>query len=273
MKRKVIMGIVYGGLFCTAALLALLLYIGTLPGEVTVKTHITSRSPEVTKVLFIGNSLTYTEEAPTQFAKIFRVLYDYKPLLVESATGPGLTLREHLSNKNTNKALKQQKWDYVIVQEGSQPAFHRQQEALESLRHMVKIVEDDGGKPIIVMIPADRGEPEWQKKLNDFFSLASKELKTPLMPLGEVSAFCQKQHPQLNLHDPDKHHPNLTGAMLYGCMAVKAIKPFEPVTLKDKLTKTQPDNRDGLTKDQLNTLITLTDIIEEWEQSKAQTNN
>lgn len=269
MSRKVLMKIVYGGLICAALLLALLIFIGSLPGEVTVKTHVKSNSPQATKILFIGNSLTYTEDTPTQFVKIFSLIYGAQPLLVESATGPGLTLREHLTNKNTKKALKDQKWDYVIVQEGSQPAFRRQEEALESIRCIAKIVQEDGGKPFVVIIPADREQPEWQTELNTFFRATAKELALPVVPLGEVCAFCQKHHPELNLHDADKHHPNQAGALLYACLTARAVKPFETATLKDKLAKAQPDKNSGLTAEQLKSLAALAEVLQEWDKENT----
>lgn len=269
MSRKVLMKIVYGGLICATLLLALLIFIGTLPGEVTVKTHATSDSPQATKILFIGNSMTYTEDAPTQFVKIYSLIYGAQPLLVKSATGPGLTLREHLANKNTKKALQDQKWDYVIVQEGSQPAFHRPEEALESIRRIVKITQEDGGKPFVVMIPADRGRPEWQTKLNVFFRKTANELAIPLVPLGEVCAFCQKYHPELNLHNPDKHHPNKTGALLYACLTARAVKPFETATLKDKLSKAQSAKQSELTAEQLKSLAALADVLQEWDKENT----
>ncbi|MBK7838229.1 MAG: hypothetical protein IPJ49_11235 [Candidatus Obscuribacter sp.] len=52
-------------------------------------------------------------------------------------------------------------------------------------------------------------------------------------------------------------------------MVIRAIKAFPPATLADKISKTQPDPKDGLTAYQLTTLTTIAKILGEWDQEGA----
>ncbi|MBK9773966.1 MAG: SGNH/GDSL hydrolase family protein [Candidatus Obscuribacter sp.] len=269
MKRKIIMSIVYTGLSITALFLAFIIYYNNLPREVEIKTHANSNAKQATKILFIGNSLTYGQDMPNLFVKIYRLLYSDAPLVVESATGPGFTLREHLSNDKTHEALKQYKWDYVILQEGTQSAYNRQHESLDSFRRLLKISKTPGCKPLGVMITTDRGQFWWQARLSQFFRSVGKELNMPILPLGDVCSFSQMRHPDLNLHAQDQHHLSQAGSLLYACMVIRAIKAFPPATLADKISKTQPDPKDGLTAYQLTTLTTIAKILGEWDQEGA----
>lgn len=266
MNRKIIMRIVYTGLSIMILFLAIIIYYGSLPREVEIKTHASSEAKQSTKILFVGNSLTYGQDMPNLFVKIYRLLYSDAPLVVESATGPGFTLREHLSNNKTQEALKRYNWDYVILQEGTQSAYNRPHESLESFRRLLKISASPGCKHLCVMIPADRGQFGWQARLSQFFRAIGKELNLPIVPLGDVCSFSQMRHTELNLHDPDDHHLSQAGSLLYACMAIKALKPFAPAALQDKLSKTQPDPKAGLTAYQLATLTTIAKILGEWDQ-------
>lgn len=266
MKRKIIMSIVYTGLSITLLFLAFIIYYSNLPREVEIKTHASSDAKQSTKILFIGNSLTYGHDMPNLFVKIYRLLYSDAPLVVESAAGPSFTLKEHLSNNKTQEALGKDKWDYVILQEGTQPAYNRPHESLESFRRLLKITQAPGCKRLCVMIPADRGQFGWQARLSQFFRAIGKELNIPIVPLGDVCSFSQMRHTDLNLHNPDDHHLSQAGALLYACMVIRAVKPFAPAALQDKLSKTQPDPKAGLTAYQLATLTTISKILEEWDQ-------
>ena len=79
------------------------------------------------RLLFIGNSYTYYNDLPAMVYEIART--QKKKLSVESITKGGERLRGHLKNEKVRKALTQEHWDFVVLQEqSSDPA--RQSESV-----------------------------------------------------------------------------------------------------------------------------------------------
>ena len=196
MANKKIRTVLYACLFLLAVFVAFLIYCWNIPRSVTHKIYSASSEANATKVLYIGNSLTFFFDSPDLLCKVSRLMKNDVPINVESATGPGYTLLEHLSDPTTLAAIKRKKWDYVILQEGSQSAFDRRHESLYAHRRFVDMVRANGGKPLIVMLFADKGHFYWQGRLSQHFRAVGKELNTPVIPYGDVVFFSQVRHPK-----------------------------------------------------------------------------
>lgn len=79
-----------------------------------------SSAPRVTRVLFVGNSITYYHGVPYLFSEISSDVYR-KPVIVDYLVQPGGHLSEVLANSATVAELKRAHFDVVILQEwGSQ---------------------------------------------------------------------------------------------------------------------------------------------------------
>ena len=69
------------------------------------------------RLLFIGNSYTYYNDLPAMVYEIAKT--QKKKLSVKSITKGGERLRGHLKNEKVRKALTEEHWDFVILQEQS----------------------------------------------------------------------------------------------------------------------------------------------------------
>lgn len=256
-------------LFLLALSVAFLIYCWNIPRSVTHKIYSASREANATKVLYIGNSLTFFFDSPDLLCKVLRLMKKDTPINVESATGPGYTLLEHLSDPTTLAAIKKKKWDYVILQEGSQSAFDRRHESLYAHRRFVDMVRASGGKPLIVMLFADKGHFYWQGRLSQHFRAVGRELKTPVIPFGDVVFFSQVRHPKLDLYDRDEHHPGEVGALLYALLVAQHVNGFSSGDLQEETKGSNLDLKNGFNKAQSARLIKLRGVLEEWEKEGA----
>ena len=69
------------------------------------------------RLLFIGNSYTYYNDLPQMVYEIAKT--QKKKLAVRSITKGGERLRGHLKNEKVRKALTDEHWDFVVLQEQS----------------------------------------------------------------------------------------------------------------------------------------------------------
>src|SRR5208282_592301 len=70
------------------------------------------------KVLFIGNSYTYTNDMPGLVAQI--AISTGNTLIYDSNAQSGWTLEQHWNDSTTRQQIREGYWDYVVLQEYSQ---------------------------------------------------------------------------------------------------------------------------------------------------------
>src|SRR5580765_480674 len=74
-------------------------------------------APQVYRVLFIGNSLTYFNDLPGTVALLASGAGD--SIEVESVARPGFALIDHVEGKsNAVEVIRSRRWDYVVLQQG-----------------------------------------------------------------------------------------------------------------------------------------------------------
>jgi len=264
MQVKGVRVILYSLLSAFVVVCIFILVVWHRPSEVDIRTHCDSHDKGATKVLYIGNSLTFYWDSPQKFCSIFGLLRPTTPLYVQSATGPGYTLFDHLNSERTLSALDSKKWDYVIIQEGGQSAFRRPHQSRSSHRQLVQMIQSKGAKPVIVMMPADKGEFYWQAQLSHLFRGIGAELKVPVVAYGDATFCSQIYKPQVNLYDDDNHHPSKIGSSLYACLVAQQLLRFTGVDLKKCLSSASKDQLKELTGDSVEQLA---DLLTRWENT------
>lgn len=76
-----------------------------------------TQAQHITKVLFIGNSLTYFNSMPETFETIANELGDSTEVTVYAPGGTGFV--HHVADSNVYHYFKQGDWDYIVLQPGS----------------------------------------------------------------------------------------------------------------------------------------------------------
>jgi hypothetical protein len=72
------------------------------------------------RILFIGNSLTYTGDVPGRLAMLARAMG--RKAEVDSITAPGYTLEDHWREGKAQEAIRKG-WDVVVLQQGSSARY------------------------------------------------------------------------------------------------------------------------------------------------------
>ncbi|HRP02671.1 MAG TPA: hypothetical protein PLE30_08495 [Candidatus Kapabacteria bacterium] len=188
-------------------------------------------SNEPTKILFIGNSYTFTYSMPSILSEIISENGD--KAMIETVAMGGYYLKNHLENPETIRKINKEKWDIVIIQEQSQlPALSDDIVKIESYPYLTSLdslinLNDVCTKKYLYMT--------WGRKFGDstnctkFPKLStyegmdrelrlryleySNKIAANIVPVGLVWNYINSFYPDLELYSKDNSHPSQLGAI------------------------------------------------------------
>ena len=194
-----------------------------------------SRDNNAVRILFIGNSLTAANNLPAMIADIA----DSRGagVIYEAHTPGGTRLRNHASSKKVLSKLRQQSWDFVVLQEQSQsPGFGDRQLSRDVFPYATRLVEESkkanpDTSVIFYMTMAHRnGDPQnqnvspelltyegTQRRINRSYLTMAEDNQALVAPVGEAWRIVREERPDVVLY-ADNVHPNPTGTYLAACV-------------------------------------------------------
>jgi len=185
------------------------------------------------RILFIGNSYTYTNDLPTTFADLAGS--GGHPVETGMAAPGGATLSDHVQSSDALDKLKSSKWDIVVLQEQSEiPASQqsRTQSMYPAARVLVHQIKEVGATPLFFLTWAHRdgwpenGLPDYgsmQNQINQGYLGIAQELNVGIAPVGYAWSIAIGQDPKLNLWQEDGSHPTKQGTYLAACVFYATI--------------------------------------------------
>ncbi len=192
-----------------------------------------SQPAEELKILFLGNSLTSTNDLPG----ILRELLETEasgPVTVESRTGPNLGLEDHWKRRDVRKRLAQGEWDVVVIQQGPS-ATEGRPSLLEYSRRFAEEVETVGGELALYMVWPSRARFEDFDGVVESHRMAAEQSGARLFPVGAAWRTAWSSSPALELYGPDGFHPSPEGSYLAALVMYQQITGRSPIGLPSKL--------------------------------------
>ena len=197
------------------------------------------------KVLFIGNSYTFVNDLPALLTELAASAHSPHRIQTQMIAEPSATLQLLWEKGSAKKAIQDNKWDFVVLQEQSiLPTL-----APEQMRIYAKkfddIIKSQGAKTVLFITWARRGKPEMQPKLNHAYLDVAKELGAKVAPVGQAWAIALAAAPATRLYMDDDSHPAVTGSYLAACV-------FYQVMLGEQLL-CPPSKREGISNEEAET--------------------
>lgn len=196
---------------------------------------------ECLRILFVGNSYTFTNDLPNTFANLARS--GGHPVEVAMLAEGGVGFVEHLSSPQFSSTLTSSAWDYVVLQEQSQiPSIKasRTQSMYPAARELVRQIRSASAEPIFFETWAHRGGfPEnglftyegMQYEINQGYKQIASELNVRLGPVGLAWFRALQANPDLQLWLEDGSHPSEQGTYLAACVFYATFYKESPVGL------------------------------------------
>jgi hypothetical protein len=178
-------------------------------------------------VLFIGNSLTYTNDLPGTVSALAESVNDTIRTL--SVALPDFAVIDHaLGMSNAVDVIKSQSWEYVVLQQGPTTTAVNRDTLIIATRALDPIVKSSGGRTAQLMAwPQSTSQQLFPLVLASSQAAANSVERGVLFPAGEAWRVALDQDPAIPLYGPDGYHPAPLGTYL------AALVVYEKVTGHD----------------------------------------
>ncbi len=205
--------------------------------------HLTLKEPEPAagespRILFVGNSHTYTNDLPTIFSQIAESMGHGSD--VQELTEGAYTLTQFADPEDElgavlNQKLTEEPWDFVILQENTNDAFSSPEETmLPAAAALDEKIRAAGGQTALLMTWSPKNGAsifsleDVQSILTQNLLSVSEKLDSLLIPGGVAFMRCMEQYPQIELWAEDEMHPSPEGSYLASCVAYTMIFQESP---------------------------------------------
>lgn len=185
------------------------------------------------RILMLGNSFTYYHDMP-------QILGGILGAEVVARTRGGAALAEQLNpatdmGAGTLRALREEKWDYVVLQEQSNAPALRRAAFLKSAAALCALIRENGATPVFYATWAYREGSEklastpytyaeMDAALTDSYRCAAQENVALMAEVG--TAFTQMRG-IVHLYEPDDYHPSEAGSVLAASVIARTIEVHE----------------------------------------------
>jgi hypothetical protein len=205
-------------------------------------------SADTTRVLFVGNSYTYTNDLPVIFKNLSAS--GGKAVITDMSAPGGFSFENHFEYSETISKIRLGTWNYVILQEQSQMPvipYYRFNSTYPFAIRLDSIIKsygqttvffvtwgrESGGEQCINLYcsPVFVNYFHMQDSLTSSYRMISDSTGALLAPAGEAWRTAKTLIPSIDLWDTDGSHPSLKGSYLSACLFYKKLFNQSPVGL------------------------------------------
>ena len=177
--------------------------------------------PKAIEVLFIGNSLTYTNDLPallTNHAKSRQIL-----IRTSTIAFPNYALLDHLSENNITMAMSKTKFKYIIVQQGPSSQAEGRAWLIEGATKLKALANKNGASLCIFMVwPAYSNYSNFDGVIKNHTDAASMT-NSILCPVGMAWKEYIDRTNDLSYYGPDLFHPSPKGSQVAAEIIFKSL--------------------------------------------------
>lgn len=179
--------------------------------------------PAVTRVLFVGNSLTFYNDLPGTFAAVHRAAAPGVPVQADMLATGGATLGDRLADGRLAAMLKAGDYDLVVLQQiGGWPLCDASEDGCEPAARLVEavqLVRTHGARPL--WLATWKTSPAQQERLS---TTASRLARGAGVDLVDTGAAMQRMPDALQRHLlVSDGHPDVLGTWLMAALVVRAV--------------------------------------------------
>jgi hypothetical protein len=168
-------------------------------------------APPGLSILFIGNSLTYTQNVPLLVEGLGHAAR-LDRMYVVSVAFPDYSLEDHWNRAEALDSIDRGGWDAVVLQQGPSSLPASQAHLLEWTGRFAERIRAARGRPAVYMVWPPVGG-SWDGVVTAYTG-AAEATDAILLPAGRAWQAVLAAHPEIALYGPDSFHPSRAGAYL-----------------------------------------------------------
>jgi hypothetical protein len=187
------------------------------------------------RILFIGNSLTYTNDLPGTVAGIGLAMGD--TIEVQSVVAPNVALIDHVTGQtNALDVIRSAHWDFVVLQQGPTSVPLYRDTLILATRWLEPYIHSAGAKSAQLMVwPAatKRASFDDVRRSNQ---QAAEAVHGIFLPAGEAWRAAWEAGPRLALYGRDGFHPSELGTYLTALVVYEGLTGRDVRSLPPRIT-------------------------------------
>jgi hypothetical protein len=209
--------------------------------------------PAPLRVLFIGNSLTYTNDLPRMVSRLASL--DGRSCETTMIAAANYSLADHLESPRFRREIRG-KWDFVVLQQGPSSLDDSRQQLVRDTKAIAAL---SGSRIALLTVwPASNRVQVWER-VAESYRVAAEAVDGLLIPAGVNLRLAMQQDPDLKLLGSDGFHPAVAGTYLAALTTYRALTGSLPAALSDpKTARRVAGGPLELTDDQLRLLVRAT---------------
>ncbi|WP_305982770.1 SGNH/GDSL hydrolase family protein [Roseivirga thermotolerans] len=207
--------------------------------------HLLSGELCAQKVLFVGNSLTYSNKMPQTLEALARE--NGHSLATNCLCYPNYGLEDHLNDKQLTKELAKDTYNFVIFQQGPSSQAYGRETLFRFGRQLAKLSEKHQAKPVYLMVWPSLTYYHTFDGVVKNYSEAADSNKAGLIALGTVWQHIHESNAGFDLYGHDGFHPSSLGSLLEAIVILAFIhEDLDIKTLKGATLRHHFDTPDRM---------------------------
>ena len=178
---------------------------------------------DTTRILFVGNSLTYTNDLPslvTDKAAKKNVIVQTEMLAL-----PNYALTDHWNEGKLQDMLEIKHYDFVVVQQGPSSQEEGRVMLLDAGKKLENVCSNQNSKLVFFMVwPAYPNFYNFDNVIKNYTN-AAIAANAILCPVGTAWKKYIDETGDLSYYGPDQFHPSLKGSKVAAEIIVKTLFP------------------------------------------------
>jgi len=206
------------------SLLLLLLFLNS---SVDKKTLIDTEKAQ--RILFVGNSLTYTNDLPALVQEIGKM--DGKKITFNEFLLANYSLEDHWNEGKVKAEIEKGDYDFLVFQQGPSALPESQVLLLEYANRFAQVCRQHNSKMALYMVWPSKARLYDLDAVITSYTNAAEKTGSFLCPAGLAWKYAWEKDPSFPLYGSDGFHPGLDGSVLaaltvYGTLTEKTDFDF-----------------------------------------------
>jgi hypothetical protein len=181
---------------------------------------------EPLRVLFVGNSLTDTNDLPAVVATLARGLgieIEY-----ETIAPGGVSLEDHWNAGRVPAEIASGKWNAVVMQQGPSALPESQVNLREWAERLAELAREHGARPALLTVWPEGYRVNALGEVIESYANAASAAHAELYPAGLAWQSAWSRTPSLPLYGPDGFHPSPLGTYLAALVVCAGLTGQQP---------------------------------------------
>ena len=189
-------------------------------------------------ILFIGNSLTTTNDLPAMIEQLAR--QGGAPIVTRTVAEGGFSLEDHWNRGVAQRVIAQGGWSVVVLQQGPSALPESQSNLREYTQRFDAEIRRVGARSALYMVWPESERAAVFDDVAASYTHAAEAVNGLLYPVGEAWRIAWRRNSRLALYGGDGFHPSPAGTYLAALVMYQQISGRSVVGLPSSVSSIDP---------------------------------